>query len=95
MIGKRLKKNLVSMFSIKLTAKAKRELKNLSKLDRLQVGEIIEDLKEDPLMGKPLSRELIRKFSYRVGAYRVIYLVHREDKVITILSAGYRGTVYN
>ncbi len=83
------------MFNIKLTAKAKRELKNLSKLDRLQVGEIIEELKEDPLMGKPLSRELIRKFSYRVGVYRVMYLVERQDKLVTILSAGHRGTVYN
>lgn len=83
------------MFSIQVTAKAKRELKNLSKLDRLQVGEIIEDLKGDPLMGKPLSRELIRKFSYRVGVYRVIYLVNRQDKVLTILSAGHRGTIYN
>lgn len=83
------------MFKIKLTAKAKRELRNLSKLDRLQVGEIIEDLKEDPLMGKPLSRELIRKFSYRVGIYRVIYLFNQEDQLVIILSAGHRGKVYN
>lgn len=83
------------MHSIRLTAKAKRELKNLSKLDRLSIAEIIEELKEDPLMGKPLSRELIRKFSYRVGAYRVIYLVNQEDKNVTILSAGHRGIVYN
>ena len=83
------------MFKIKLTAKAKRELRNLSKQDRLQVGEIIEDLKEDPLTGKPLSRELIRKFSYKVGVYRVIYLIHEEDKVITILSAGHRLMIYN
>ncbi len=95
MTGKMLKTSSVSTFSITLTAKAKREFKNLSRLDRLQVGEIIEDLKEDPLMGKPLSRELIRKFSYRVGVYRVIYLVNRQDKVLTILSAGHRGTVYN
>ena len=83
------------MYSIKLTAKAKKELKNLSKLDRLQVGEILEDLKDDPLIGKPLSRELIRKFSYRVGVYRVIYLVDQENKAVTILSAAHRGIIYN
>ena len=83
------------MFKIKLTAKAKRELKNLSKLDKLQVGEIIGEFKEDPLIGKPLSRELIRKFSYRVGVYRVIYLVNQEDKLVIILSVGHRGIVYN
>ena len=83
------------MYKVKVTAKAKRELKNLSKEDRLQIGKIIEDLKDDPLIGKPLSRELIRKFSYRVGVYRIIYLVNREDEAITILSAAHREVVYN
>ncbi len=83
------------MYKVKLTAKAKRELKTLSTLDRLQIGEIIEDLKDDPLIGKPLARELIRKFSYRVGIYRIIYLVNQTDKLITILSAGHREIIYD
>lgn len=95
MIGKMLKKSLRLMFKVKLTARAKKELKNLSKEDKVVIGEVIEEIKEDPSLGKPLSRQLSRKFSYRVGVYRVIYLVNRGDKVITILSAGHRGTVYN
>lgn len=83
------------MFKIKLSAKAKRELKNLSKLDKLRVGEIIEELKEDPLIGKPLKRELSGRYSYRVGTYRVIYKVNQEDKIVQVLSAGHRGVVYN
>ena len=83
------------MYIIKLTAKAKRELKNLSKLEKLRVGEIIEDLKEDPLIGKSLSRNLIKKYSYRVGVYRIIYLIDKEDEIVTILSSGHRGTIYN
>lgn len=83
------------MFKIKLTAKAKQELKNLSKEDKISIGELIEELKENPLIGKPLSRKLIKKFSYRIGIYRIIYLLNKEDKIITILSAGHRGTVYN
>lgn len=83
------------MYRIKLTAKAKRELKNLSKSDNLSIGQIIEDLKEDPLIGKPLSRELIKKFSYRVGVYRVIYKINHRDKIITVLSAGHSSSVYN
>lgn len=82
------------MFKIKLSAKAKRELKNLSKLDKLRVGEIIEELKEDPLIGKPLSRELIRSLSYRVGTYRVIYKVNQADKIVQVLSAGHREIIY-
>lgn len=83
------------MFKVKLTAQAKRGLRNLSKEDKISLGEIIEELKEDPLIGKPLSRKLIKKFSYRVGVYRIIYLVDKEDEIIVILSAGHRGTIYN
>lgn len=83
------------MFKIKLTAKAKRELKNLSKEDKVSIGEIIEELKDDPLIGKSLDRELIRRFSYRIGVYRIIYTVNKQDKIVIIISAGHRGTVYN
>ncbi|MBI2314704.1 type II toxin-antitoxin system RelE/ParE family toxin [Candidatus Daviesbacteria bacterium] len=83
------------MYKVKITFKAKKELKNLNKLDRLSIAEIIEELKEDPKIGKPLSRELIRKFSYRVGAYRVIYIINHQDKIVIVLSAGHRGLVYN
>lgn len=83
------------MFKIKLTAKAKKDLKGLSKADKLSIGEIIEELKDDPLIGKPLSRELIRRFSYKVRLYRIIYKINRQDEIIEILSAGHRGTAYN
>lgn len=83
------------MFKIKLTAKARRELKTLSILDKLRVGEIIEDLKDNPLIGKPLLRELTRRYSYRVGVYRIIYKINQVDKVVDIISAGHRSTAYN
>ena len=81
------------MFRIQLTAKAKKELRSLSKSDKLSLGEIIEELKENPFIGKPLSRELIKKFSYKVGVYRVIYKINQLDKIITVISAGQRSTI--
>ena len=83
------------MFKIKLTAKAKKQLKKLSKEQRLSIAEIFEDIKDNPATGKPLERELARKFSYRTGVYRVIYIVHEEDQIITILDADHRGKIYN
>lgn len=83
------------MYRVKLTARVKRELKNLSKEDKVIIGEVVEEIKEDPLVGKPLARELIGRFSYRVGVYRVIYKINHDDKIIIILSAGHRGTVYD
>lgn len=43
------------MYRVKLTSKAKRQLKNLSKEQRISVGEILEDIKDNPLIGKPLD----------------------------------------
>ncbi len=83
------------MFKIKLTSRAREELKNLSKRQRLSIGQIIEELKEDPYTGKPLTRELTRKYSYRIGVYRIIYKVNNADKTIHILTIGHRSTIYN
>lgn len=83
------------MFKIKLTSKAKKELKNLSKEDKLSIAEIIEDLKENQLLGKVLDRDLKNKFSYRVGVYRIIYKVDQKDKIVEVISAGHRSTFYN
>jgi len=79
---------------IKLTARAKRELKNISKSHRLVLKEILNELKEDPYLGKPLTRELTRRYSYRIGVYRIIYKVSKKDKIIYIITAGHRATVY-
>ena len=83
------------MFKIKLSAKAKKQLKNLSKEQRLSVAEIFEDIKNNPTIGKPLERELTRKFSYRAGVYRVIYIINEQDQIVTILNAEHRSRVYN
>lgn len=82
------------MFKIKLTAQARRELKSLSVLDKLRLGEIIEEFKDDPFVGKSLSRKLTGKFSYRVGVYRIIYKINETDKIVNVLSAGHRSLVY-
>lgn len=83
------------MFRIKLTARAKKELKVISKLYKDAVSEAIEEIKEDPFSGKPLTKELIRKFSYRVGSFRIIYKINKRDKVIHILTAGHRSVIYD
>lgn len=83
------------MFKIKITARAKKELKAISKLYGYSISEAIEEIKEDPFSGKPLTRELIRKFSYKVGSFRIIYKINKRDKIIHILTAGHRSVIYD
>lgn len=82
------------MFKIKLTERARKELKKISKTHRLSIGQVLEELKDDPFMGKPLARELTRRFSYRIGVYRIIYKVNKNDNIIYILTVGHRFMVY-
>lgn len=64
-------------------------------MDKFSVAEIFEDIKTDPFIGKPLTRELTGQFSYREGVYRIRYLINQVDRVVTILIADHRGKVYD
>ena len=83
------------MFKIKLTARAKRELKSISERHKEAISLIFEELRQDAMIGKPLSRNLKGSFSYRVGVYRIVYKVNLKDKIVLIVTTGYRSTVYN
>jgi len=82
------------MHYIIISPKAKKELKNISKLYRKAVRVAFDDLAQDPYLGKPLTRELAGRFSYKIGVYRIIYKVNKKDKIIFVLSAGHRSRVY-
>lgn len=82
------------MLKLKLTTRAKRELKDISYRHKLALSNIFEEIKEDPSIGKPLTRELTGRYSYKVGVYRIIYKVNKKDRIITIITAGHRATVY-
>ena len=82
------------MYKVKLTAGAKKELKQISRRHQFALGQIFDELKEYPFLGKPLGRELTGKFSYRISVYRIVYKVDEKDKVIYITTAGHRSTAY-
>jgi len=45
-------------------------------------------------MGKRLKGELLGKWSLRIGAYRIIYIINEEDKTIILLTVRPREKVY-
>ncbi|MBU2632509.1 type II toxin-antitoxin system RelE/ParE family toxin, partial [Patescibacteria group bacterium] len=68
--------------------------KKISRPHQKAIVLTLAEIKEEPFLGKPLTRELTGKFSFRVGVYRIIYKVNKKDKVIEILTAGHRATIY-
>lgn len=82
------------MYKIKLTQRAYKELRNLSKEKQVSIGQVLEELKDDPYLGKPLKRELSKRYSYRIGVYRIIYKISENDQIVDVLSVGHRSVIY-
>lgn len=83
------------MYKLHISAQARNKLKQISKRKRKAVVEALEEIKEDPYLGKPLKRELTERYSYKLGVYRIIYKVNEKDRVAEIITVGHRATVYN
>lgn len=82
------------MYQIKLTGRAKKELKNIKRIYQAAINSTIEEIKENPFAGKPLVRELAGKYTYKIDTYRIIYKINKKDKIVNVLSAGHRSTIY-
>ncbi len=82
------------MYKLRISSKAEKEIKNTSHPHQKAIILALAEIKEEPFLGKPLTRKLTGRFSYRVGVYRIIYKVNKKDKTIDILTAGHRATVY-
>lgn len=82
------------MYHLIISPKAQKQLKNIKLSHQLAVKLALEDIKEDPTIGKPLTRELMNWHSYRVAIYRIIYKVNKKDNIIYILTAAHRAIVY-
>lgn len=82
------------MYNVHIFPKAKREIKKISENHQKAVVLALRELKEDPFAGKILGEDLIGKYSYKIGVYRIIYTVNEKDKIVKILTAGHRATIY-
>ena len=55
---------------------------------------IIRRLEAEPFIGKPLRGELEGKRSFRIGDYRLIYIIDEKNKIVTLLTIRPRKTAY-
>ena len=82
-------------YKLKIESVAKRQLKVIRDIyGENNLDSALFEIKEFPFIGKPLSRELTGSFSYRIGVYRIIYKVYEKEKLVRVMTAGHRATVY-
>lgn len=82
------------LYSLKIKQSAFKELQKLDKKERIRVVTAIDQLKENPHIGKLLKGELSGLRRIRSGNYRVIYEINEGEVLILVLRIAHRQQVY-
>jgi len=83
------------MCRLSFTEEAADRIRKLDKSVRSRVQKALDRLCEHPDLGKPLTGVLAGRWSYRVGDYRILYKIHRQELLVLVLTVGHRRDVYN
>lgn len=59
-----------------------------------RVSAALEAIRDHPRVGKALTGPLVGEFSYRVGAYRIIYTYAPDEDVVWLETVRHRREVY-
>lgn len=84
-------------YKLELTRQAESVLERIARREPelyKRVAQVLDDLKRDPFQGKPLKGQLKGRYSYRVGAYRIIYTVFRNQLLVVVIDIGHRRDIY-
>ncbi|WOE69010.1 type II toxin-antitoxin system mRNA interferase toxin, RelE/StbE family [Hydrogenimonas thermophila] len=83
------------MYKVVLDKKVLKDLKQIDKKEQIKIIETIENrLARDPFIGKRLAGNLSEYYRYRVGNYRIIYLIYQMKIEIEIIKIGHRKDIY-
>ena len=82
------------MYRIYFEKDAKNFLKKLKSGEQAQIIKRIENLQENPFVGKRLAGNLFGLWRLRIDKYRVLYKILEDKLIIIILDIGHRKNVY-
>ena len=86
-----------STYSLFLTNQAKKELTKINKgapKIAQAIAHIISQIQNNPNLGESLHGDLKGRLKVRVGNYRIVYSVNRNNLVINILRVAHRKDAY-
>lgn len=85
---------MTPLFTVTFTAPALKTLRHVDKKQLLRINAAIELLRQSPF--PPKSRRLRGRDGHRirVGDYRILYQVRREEILIVIVAIGHRREIY-
>ena len=81
-------------YSIKIKKSALKELQSLNKQERTRIISAIDQLTENPHIGKALKGELTGLRRIRSGNYRIVYEINEGEVLILVLRIAHPKQVY-
>lgn len=82
------------MFQIKLSNRAKKDLKKLDKRFLDKISKSIDILVTNPFLGEKMSGEYAGSYRVKIPPIRIIYSVDFENETVLIKTVGHRGGIY-
>ena len=83
------------VYQIDILPPAEYALRHLPPAIKRDAKQALRILREDPHAGEPLERELRGLWKYRIRAFRVVYRIKADQRLIQVLGVGPRGTIYD
>ncbi len=87
----------MNKYTVVLQEDAEKFYKKLAKRDRPlyeRISNALHGLEREPYLGKPLHGDLKGQYSYRVGSYRIIYMIKSDVLLVIIIDIGHRREIY-
>ena len=81
-------------YSIRIKHSALKEIQRIDKTDRMRIVDAIDQLTENPHIGKALKGQLSGLRRIRVGSYRVVYEINQGEVLILVLRVSHRKQIY-
>lgn len=81
------------MYKVKLTNRAKKELKRIDKRYLPRVSQLIGLLKTEPFLGEKMSGDHQGSYRIKIPPLRIIYTPNFKNKTILIEAIGHRGYI--
>lgn len=81
-------------YQLRIEPSALKSLNRIPKRERQRIIASLQGIKKDPFDGKVLEGELKGIRSWRVGEYRILYRILKQELLVLVIKIGNRQGVY-
>ena len=87
----------MAAYNVELSNQAERVIRRMAEREPAlyqRVVRSLDDLGRDPFQGKRLTGDLKGRYSYRIGTYRIVYLIRQRELLVLVIDIGHRRDIY-